>query len=299
MQKRYLIILLFISILFSSFIFLKRQKGVEKYFSSSITNAPIIESDQFFDKYLFFEGVRFQEKNTSEFPHIIKGGIIPHHQVPSFIQADFFYKLSFQNPETIFIIGPNHFEKGGKILTSKNTWNTPFGLVSTNTNIITKLITENIAFDYPSILSNDHSIATLIPYIKYYLPQCMIVPIILSHNMNLSEVNILSDFISEESKNSNSVIIASVDFSHNLTSEKADENDELTLETIKTHEYEKLFKLDNAFLDSPPSIVTLLQTMKNTGNLKSDILQHTNSGKISGNYWNDATSYFSIVYYEN
>jgi MEMO1 family protein len=256
------------------------------------------ETEQFYDKYLFYEGIKFQEKNTSKFPHIIKGGIIPHHQVPSFIQAEFFFKLSFQNPETIFIIGPNHYEKGEKILTSKNTWNTPFGKISANTNIINELITENISFDNPSVLSNDHSIGTLIPYIKYYLPNSKIVPIVLSHNMNISELNNLSDFILKKSRNSNSVVVSSVDFSHNLTNQKADENDDLTLSFINNHDYEKLFKLDNTYLDSPPSIITLMLVMKNMGNLKSDILQHTNSGKISGNYWNDTTSYFSIVFYE-
>ena len=71
----------------------------------------------------------------------ISGGIIPHHFLASELIADFFNQLSGQHPQTIILVGPNHYERGEfKVLTSLKGWDTPYGLLEPNKEFLEYLV---------------------------------------------------------------------------------------------------------------------------------------------------------------
>jgi len=101
----------------------------------------------------------------------------------------------------------------------------------------------------------------------------------------------LSNFITKDI-----VVIASVDFSHYLTSAQAKEKDIITFQILKEFDYKRLYLLNNDYLDSPPSIGVLLMIMQKLETTKMDLLFHTNSGELQNDEYIQTTSYFSITY---
>ncbi len=261
--------------------------------SNSIPSHPLV----FFDPPTFYQGVELAKSTKKEFSYNISGGITPHHLLPGFIIADFYNNLSAQKPKTIIIIGPNHEEVGeSKALTSLMGWETPFGIVAPNTKIVNELVADNTLAIDEEVLPKDHAVAGSMPFIKHYLPETKVVPILLSSFISVDEARSIAEKLTKYLDN-NTVLIAAVDFSHYKTSPVAEENNKVTLNLINNFSYDRIAKLDNTYVDSPPSIIILLMAMKEKGTTASEVLFDTNSGEITGNRFKETTSYFSIVYH--
>lgn len=251
----------------------------------------------FFDEKTFNEGVMQTAKANRLSNYHISGGVIPHHLFPGFILTDFFNRLTIQKPKTIILIGPNHYEKGSfKVLTSLYSWDTPFGKVEPEESIINKFVDGDIVRADEEVLPNDHAVAGMMPFIRYYLPNTRVVPILISGFATQKEVEILAGNL-KNVINKDTVLVAPVDFSHYLTSEQAKQKDKLTLEILKSYDYRQLFTLNNDYIDSPPAVATLLMVMQMLGTTKMDLLYHTNSGEIQRDNYIETTSYFSIAYH--
>lgn len=253
----------------------------------------------FFDQTSFYSAVTDIGQTNNPLAYHLSGGIVPHHLYPSFIIADFFHRLSLQKPTTIIFLGPNHFEQGKfKVLTSMYGWHTPkLGVVEPRPDIIQALVDKGVVQIDENVLPHDHAIAGILPFVKYYLPDTRIVPLLLSSFMNEREIEILAKNLSEYI-DEDTVLVASVDFSHYLTSDQAKQKDAVTEEVVKSFNYKRLLLLNSDYLDSPPSIATLLKVMQMKKTIQMDILYHTNAGELSGKPNAATTSYYSIVFHE-
>lgn len=233
------------------------------------------------------------KKNDSQ--KIIYGGIVPHHLLVNFIIDDFFKGLSKQNIKTIILIGPNHEERGGVALSNFQDWETKSGKLSADKEIISDLLGKTIIKIDENTVAGEVSISALTQIIKLNLPQVKIVPIILSQKIKKEELislaKNLSYYVSKET-----IIVASVDFSHYLTSDEADKNDETSFQAIKNFDYETILHFNSDYLDSPPAIVCLLLAMKKFGTDNIRVLRHTNSGELANDDKIQTTSYFSMYF---
>ena len=253
---------------------------------------------KFYDEKTFFEGVSRAKKDVTKSDYLVTDGIVPHHLFVSFIIADFFHRLSIQNPKTIIILGPNHYEKGHfEALTSLYGWNTAFGVVEPDESLTKTLVDKNLVNVDEEVLPNDHALSALMPFIKYYMPNTKVVPILLSQKLSKEQSEVLADNLSKL-VTKDIVIVASVDFSHYLTSRQAKEKDEITSEVMREFDYRKLYTLNSDYLDSPASIGTLLMVMQRLNTTNMDLLYHTNSGELQNNNQVETTSYFSILFTE-
>ena len=264
---------------------------------STSSNSTITLNANYFAEKEFYEGIINAEKLKSDYSNKkIKGGIIPHHLLPGYILTDFFKTLSSQNPKRIILIGPNHKEAGGsKPITSTANWKTQFGQLDSDYQNISDLINTNVLAENDSVTTDEHSIGGLLHYIKYYTPEAKIIPIIISSKTTPEEISTLAaslqNYIDEDT-----VVLASVDFSHYLSSTEAKEKDQISKKIIETFDYKNLYKLNNDYMDSPGSIGLLLNTMQNQDAKNIEILFNTNSGEILHDNTIQTTSYFSIVF---
>ena len=252
---------------------------------------------KFYDEESFNQAYEKVKKESKPLSYQVRGGIIPHHLYPSYVIADFFKNLSQQKPKTVILIGPNHYERGDfKALASLYGWQTPFGTVYPYEEIIYELLEKNLIKINEEVVSEDHSASGIIPFLKFYLPDAKVVPILLSVNLSQEDSQVLADNLMKH-LNKDTVLIAAVDFSHKLNNLEAQKKDEITLKLMQNYDYQKLLTLDNEYLDSPPSITVLLMTMKGLQVTGMDILHHTNSGQMQRNNSIETTSYFSIAYF--
>lgn len=196
----------------------------------------------------------------------IYGAIIPHDPSVQYMNTELFKKLILQNPKLIILLGPNHFEKG-------------------NTDILIN--------DIPK---EEYSISENSSLLKQLLPNAEILPIIFKKRTSLLEIN---NLISDLTKNidENTIIIATVDFSHYLSLEKARLKDAETLLAIKKYDFEKILLFNSDNLDSPASIVTLLLLMRGNRHENMEILHYANSGEINKKLEAPTTSFFSILFH--
>jgi MEMO1 family protein len=261
------------------------------------SNLKSSHNTKFFIESFFYKGVSDAKINYKKSDYEVAGGIVPHDLLPGFILADFYSRLIVQDPSTIVILGPNHYEKGDyKFLTGTYDWHTPFGLLSTDQKIVNKLVDDKLIGLNEEVISNDHSVGSSLPYIKFYLPNTKVVPILVSGFTSKEEAGL---FVGKLLKviDEKTVLVSAVDFSHYLNSKQARDKDRITLEIIKDYDYRSLFSLNNDYMDSPASVGILLMTMQKLGKSKMEVIHNTNSGILQKNEHIETTSYFSIAYF--
>lgn len=182
------------------------------------------------------------------------------------------------------------------MLTGNLTWQTPYGTVAADYALVRSLTDGGITEDTQEVVVQDPAMAELMPFIRYYLPDVQVVPVLLSGYMHREAIQKLANQLSTY-VTSDTVVVASVDFSHYLTSAEAKERDAKTLQFMNNFDYAQILSLNSEYTDSPPAIVALLMIMQNVDATSMEVLHHTNSGELLGDDTVETTSYFCVVYY--
>jgi MEMO1 family protein len=224
----------------------------------------------------------------------VYGGITSHHFFVAKKINDFFYSLKKQNPKTIVIIGPNHYNVGkSDVLISREPYKTPWGWLNPDGDVIEKLIGAKVATNDEGPFSREHSISALVGFMKYHLPDAKIVPIILKRNANQSEVRNLAEKLDGILPN-DSIVVASVDFSHHLSGLASKYHDEKSISVISSFDFERIFGSE---IDSPGSVYALERYLELKHAQKMSY-ENTNSAEFSGNpNQSDVTSYVFSKFY--
>lgn len=216
------------------------------------------------------------------------GGIVSHHFFMEKDIAQFFLSLKNQNPETIVIIGPNHFNIGtGDVLVSEYPYETPWGILMPDIPVIGKLQAKKLVKtdEYP--FEKEHSISALVGFIKNVFPEVKIVPIIFKRGFSDRKVSELASEL-DRILPENSLVIASVDFSHHQNRIAAAFHDEKSIATIGSFDFDSIKRLE---VDSPPSIEVLLRYLDARGARAMDYTSK-NAAEVGRNLsLEDVTSY--------
>ena len=220
----------------------------------------------------------------------IYGGIVSHHTYVATEIAKFFSGLKNQKIKTVVLVGPNHFGNGAKVLVSSYPYQTPWGIIEPNLDIINQLKNEDLARSEEQVFETEHSISALVGSIKYALPDAKLVPIIVNRNLSQAESFKLAEKLNQILPE-DSLILASADFSHHVDNQVALKQDKISVVLLKSFDYGKIQKLDSKALDSPPTINILLKYLEIKGALKMEY-KNLNSAIFSGNLDSkDVTSY--------
>ncbi|MBI2436612.1 MAG: AmmeMemoRadiSam system protein B [Candidatus Magasanikbacteria bacterium] len=207
----------------------------------------------------------------------VVGGIIPHHLIAGHLDATFFEYIKKQNPSTIVLIGPNHFDRGyAPIISTGRDWKTPYGITETNIDIVEHLIDTSFVEAEEEVVKEEHSVYSLIPFITRSIPEAKVVPLILKQGISQIQmdhlIGNLLNIVPEDT-----IFVSSIDFSHYQIVPVADFHDELSISVIKDFDFTRLDKLE---IDSIPSLYVLLKIMEVKGAEHVGYELHTNSGKI-------------------
>jgi AmmeMemoRadiSam system protein B len=207
-------------------------------------------------------GVNSTNNLEQKFTDTVFGGIVSHHLLANIDIANFFYEFSDQEVDRVIIIGPNHFYPTTfPSLSTTYDYDTPFGEVRLDNEFIEGLRSEKLVQIDEGIVDTEHAISSLVPYVAYYLPDAEVVPIILTRNTPDELLKGLSDYFKKYSTK-NTIVVASVDFSHHLYSNVSALHDLRSVSAIKSFDIESLSELE---IDSPQSISVLLQYLDAIG----------------------------------
>lgn len=224
---------------------------------------------------------------------VILGGVVPHHNLVEVKIDEFWERVSeTAKPKTIFLVGPDHFNlaKATTVIT-KNKEVFP-DYIKLEQETLTKMSSFGVVED-DSVFIKEHSIQIHIPYVYRYFSDANVVPILFRSDATAEEVIELAQsvrsFLSHDT-----IVIASVDFSHYLSVEEAKERDEVSIQALKTFDYETLshFGPDNA--DSDQSLIFMIEMVCPSYDCTWEELFHGNSTDFDPANPFETTSYFSL-----
>ncbi|HHX51056.1 MAG TPA: AmmeMemoRadiSam system protein B [Clostridia bacterium] len=247
---------------------------------------------------IFFDGRYFSVISSSPRPLTgkkILGAVVPHHLLAHGLIGEVLASLKEQEPSLVVLVGPNHYNRGEPLMTSSRDWQTPFGVVETDQELVEQITGSSRVKINEEVVGGEHSVGNLMPFIKFYLPGARVFPLILHHDVSLAEVQSLARQIFLD-LDEEAVLIASIDFSHDLPSQEAAEKDRETLQELKAGNLARIFRMGSEYLDSPPSLGFLWAAMQQKGLEEFLLLENTNSGFLLGNDLIGTTSYITLVY---
>ena len=233
----------------------------------------------------------------------IVSGVVPHHLLAKEIIADFFqYISSEEKVETLILLSPDHFHSG--ILNDDNTFITldwksgsekeEFDNIKIDSLLGKKLAGENKITLNSSAIIYDHGITNLIPYVKKYFPESKFLPILIPIDITKEQIEHLVKTINTETS-AQTIIIASVDFSHYLPSQAADFHDVKSIRVLLNFEEENF---ENIEVDCWQALYAARLFAKLRQSEVPRIIAHKNSVDFLNLELEETTSYFSVVFGE-
>ncbi|PIR75965.1 MAG: AmmeMemoRadiSam system protein B [Candidatus Magasanikbacteria bacterium CG10_big_fil_rev_8_21_14_0_10_42_10] len=209
----------------------------------------------------------------------VKGGIVPHHLLAGYLNAQFFESLKKQHPSTIVIISPDHFSRGNSsVSTAPATWNTPYGKVYADVALVKKLASTSTVTIREDVLSEEHGMYGILPFIAKSLPNTHVVPLTLKVDMSVEDIQSLAVLLKDVLPK-DAVIVSSVDFSHYQASPVATFHDERTIGVIRSFDFDRIDSLE---IDSPPSVRLVMTLMELYGTQKVAYETSVNAAELVG-----------------
>jgi len=222
------------------------------------------------------------------------GGIVNHHLLAAPLLAQFFDGLANQKPKHLILIGPDHLSRGSAPITiSAERWGTAYGDLEPDTALIDRLSVAGVAhieewpFDY------EFSVGGLVTFAKRSLPGIDVTTIILRGDASNDS---LAKLAASLPRSSDTLVVASLDFSHYLPTDVADFHDLTNRAMISSFDMNDLDKIE---IDSLPCLRVALQYFQLRGAFSDTLVAATNSAKITGKLDTQETTsylnqYFSV-----
>ena len=250
-----------IAIIFIATLFLFVQKGINNQKKSP-------EKNNFHVSMYYYDNTDFFPKSIETFkdtkpisnpPHIF---IVNQHILAAHLIAQQFALSLDPKVKTVVLITQNNWNAGhSPIIVSGYDWKTPLGNIDSAKELESSLINKRIASEEEGIFTNEHGITGIIPYVAHSFPNAKIVPIVIRDGTSDELVDALANQLSKLDI-STTAIIGTIDMSHYLPKSVADAHDRLTIQSIKSFDYETLPRLD---IDTVPTLRTIMKVAENAG----------------------------------
>ncbi|HOJ97185.1 MAG TPA: AmmeMemoRadiSam system protein B [Methanospirillum sp.] len=185
---------------------------------------------------------------------------------------------------TFLVIGPSH--RGFPTCISQIPWETPLGILEPDTELgsYIDLPVDERAMGY----GTENSLEVQMPFIQFRFPRSRIVPIMMGYQ-TLPEVHRISSVIIKalEKYQKPVKIVASSDFSHYVSAEKAYRDDHYAIEALIHMDVAEFFsriQSHNITACGYGPIGCMIEVLKTRGKTRCDLLEYTTSGEVSGDY---------------
>ncbi len=244
------------------------------------------------------------DKDVMEKAKTPLGFVVPHAgYVYSGLTAAHAYKvLKEVDCDTVILLGPSHhaYVEGNSVY-PKGSFKTPLGSMKIDEKVAASLLKKMRMSDSLEPHFPEHSLEVQIPFLQTVKKDTKIVPILIG-DYNLKNLEQLATNLLEilhEFSKKRILFLVSTDLSHYHSAEAADRMDNQFIGYFKDFKLKELIEGFNSnqleACGSGPLIAFLLlaKTLKKTN---VEILDHSNSGKTSGDQ-KRVVGYFSAVVY--
>jgi AmmeMemoRadiSam system protein B len=203
-------------------------------------------------------------------------------------------------PETVVIIGPNHYGEGSEVsIYPAGSWVTPLGDARIDLALSKRLIeiSDVISMDEYSH-AHEHSIEVQIPFLQYIYGELAFVPICML-NQSLDVALHIGEALDKAIRDPSRVlVIASSDFTHYEPHDEAVRRDRPVLERILALDVEGFYsemRDRGATLCGYGAVAAVMKYSELKGYRSAKLLRYATSGDISGDR-SSVVGYASIVF---
>jgi AmmeMemoRadiSam system protein B len=185
---------------------------------------------------------------------------------------------------TFIVIGPSH--QGFPTCISQIAWDTPLGPVENDTELGSLI--DLPVHEQAMAFGNENSLEMQIPIIRFRFPGARIVPVMMGLQ-TLDEITRVSGIISAALReySGDVKIVASSDFSHFVTAEKAKNDDLYVIEALKdlnVPEFLHRIQKNRVTACGYGPVGTMIESLRPFGISRCDIISYTSSGEITGDF---------------
>jgi AmmeMemoRadiSam system protein B len=202
--------------------------------------------------------------------------------------------------DTFVILGPNHTGRGKAFsIMTEGVWRTPLGDVEIDSELGRHVLaTSSYMEEDFAAHQYEHSLEVQVPFLQFFRPDVMIVPVVLAHASGAVYKKIgkeLAGAIKESKKGV--IMLASSDMTHYEPHESAKRKDNQAIEAMLDLDEDKLLKrvdeLDISMCGYAP-VVSLICAAKELGAEKAELVKYQTSGDTSGDY-SSVVGYAGII----
>lgn len=223
----------------------------------------------------------------------VVGGNAPHHLLAAAHMAEFYLTIAGKNTPVVVLVGPDHFNAAkNAVVTSKRSWLTPYGVLNTEADVIEALLSAGLAAEDERVFDKEHSMIVQMPFIKRVFPEAFIVPLVLQPGLTTAEMAVIALRLHQVLP-AESLVVSSVDFSHETTVEEAVVQDRETVSHLNAFSYEGI---ERGKVDSPESLWLLMYYSQLRGGLSLHMLRQADGTDFGATIGDDLTSYVTLVY---
>jgi AmmeMemoRadiSam system protein B len=232
----------------------------------------------------------------------IYGIVSPHagYVYSGAVAANGYYETSSMNFDRIVMIGPNHYGIGTGLATVQNgIWETPLGEVEVDSELASQIAENSGILDFDELAhSRDHCLEVQLPFLQYIKKnQFKIVPIIMimQDKVTASEIG---ESIASSTRNLNTLLIASSDFTHYEPNDEAHRKDDELIKAILSLDISNFyttFERLNVSACGYGAIASIMTAAKALGATKGELLRYATSGDVMGDT-NNVVGYASIIF---
>jgi AmmeMemoRadiSam system protein B len=232
----------------------------------------------------------------------IYGIVSPHagYVYSGAVAANGFYEVSSMNFDNVVMIGPNHYGIGSVAATMHNgIWETPLGQVEINSDLALEISKNSGIIDFDDFAhSRDHCLEVQIPFLQYVKENIFkIIPIVLIMQDKETAIDI-GKSIAQSALNTNTLLIASSDFTHYESNNDAYRKDSELIKAILSLDISKFYAVQQRLVVSAcgyGAIASIMKAVKELGATKGELLKYATSGDVTGDMA-AVVGYSSIIF---
>lgn len=200
----------------------------------------------------FYETASSFKKKEIDLPSSPSAMIVPHHLLAADLIAEAFSNLKGDDYETVILISPNHFDVGEEgVISSAYPFDTPYGRLEVDIKLFRQLAKEGVVSPNEDVFHKEHGIRGEVAFIKKYLPEAKVLPLVLKSNLSDGEADALAKTLSKTARSKRILVVLSADFSHYKTSKEAQADDKRSLEVLLSGDIERV---EDAEIDTRPGL---------------------------------------------
>jgi len=181
---------------------------------------------------------------------------------------------------TFVVIGPSH--RGYINCVSTVPWETPLGMVDTDTEFVQSLDIETDEYSH----RDEHSLEVQMPFIKYRFPRARIAPVMMGQQDYMSAMRLAEKIGAAIKRTKREVrIVASSDFSHYVPEQKARSDDLYAIDplrTLDTKEFYRRIEEKRVTACGYGPIAAMVTACGRLGAKAARLIQYATSGDVTG-----------------